>query len=185
MANQSNKVAKAQANNVRYNTYTPEQEITAFIAYRLEGHNASATERVTGIPAATILRWVKRWKEEGFEPGNEAWMEQTFEGFAGKAVKIRDKALARLEKEIDNTSNVGQLMTVVDKLDNKVRLTAGQATSIVEERKIDAEQISAALAKYIEEAAQATIERHEIVYDADKFEEQVLGIEAKSTPETK
>lgn len=171
----------------RYSTYTQEQEVEAFIAYRLEGNNAEATSRALDIPAPTIRRWVKRWKEEGFVPGNEAWMEQTFEGFAGKAVKIRDKALARLEKQIDKADNIGQLMTVVDKLDNKVRLTAGQATSIVEERKVDAEAISAALVKYIEEAAERTIQRHEIVVDAD-FEEQVLGIESnapKDTPDTK
>lgn len=165
----------------RYSKYTQEQEVEAFIAYRLEGNNATAASRMVNIPAPTILRWVKRWKDEGFVPGAEAWTEQTFEGFAGKAVKIRDKALARLEKQIDKAENIGQLMTVVDKLDNKVRITAGQATSITEERKIDAEAISAALVKYIEEAADATIIRREIVVDAD-FEEQVLGIEAADTP---
>lgn len=175
-SNQANTVDK-----VRYATYSQEDEVTVFIAYRLEGNNAEATSRVTGIPSDTIRRWVKRWREEGFAPGQEAWMEQTFDGFAGKAVKIRDKALARLEKKVDTADNIGQLMTVVDKLDNKVRLIAGQATSIVEERKVDAEQISAALVKYIEEAAAATIARHEIVYDAETFEEQVLGIER--TPE--
>lgn len=160
-------------------TYTEDQKVSVFIAYRLEGNNAEAASRVTNIPAPTIRRWVNEWNKTGFVPGMEAWESQTVSGFAGKAVKIRDKALARLEKQIDKAENVGQIMTVIDKLDNKIRLTAGQATSIVEERKIDAEQISAALAKYIEEAAKATIDRHAIVYDAD-FEEQVLGIE--STP---
>lgn len=174
---------KNTAVSVTGGQYSEEDKVAVFIAYRLEGCNASATEHVTGVPAPTIRRWVKEWNATGFIPGNEAWVEQTFNGFAGKAVKIRDKALARLEKEIDNSNNIGQLLQVVDKLDNKVRVSAGQATSIVEERKVDADSISAALVKYIEAAAQATIDRHEIVYDAD-FEEQVLGIESTDTPET-
>lgn len=177
-------MAHQTVDNVKYATYSEEQRVSAFIAYRLEGNNAEAASRVTDIPAPTIRRWVAEWNANGFIPGMEAWNEQTVSGFAGKATKIRDKALARLEKEIDNASNIGQLMTVVDKLDNKVRLINGQATSIVEERTISADQISAALAKYIDEAAQATIARHEIVIDAD-FEEQVLGIESGDTPLTK
>lgn len=161
--------------------YSEEQKVSTYIAYRLEGHNAEAASRVTGVPAATIRKWVSEWNATGYIPGQEAWVTQTVQGFADKATKVRDKALARLEKQIDKAENIGQIVTVIDKLDNKIRLTAGQATSIVEERKIDADAISAALAKYIDEAAQATIERHEIVIDAD-FEEQVLGIESGDTP---
>lgn len=172
-----------EVDNQRYKEYTPEVEVNTYIAYQLEGHNAAATERVTGVPAPTIRRWVKRWNDEGFVPGAEAYADQTVAGFVGKATKIRDMALAQMEKEVKSAKNLGQLMTVVDKLDTKIRLASGQATSISEERKVDASELTEALAKYLNSAAQQTIERHGIVIDVD-FEEQVLGIEsAKDTPE--
>lgn len=173
-----------EVNHNRQKIYDEDQQITAYIAYQLEGHNAEAVERVTGIPAPTIRRWVKRWEAEGYVPGQTAYVDKTVAGFIGKATKIRDMALAQMEKEVKNAKNLNQLITVVDKLDNKIRIASGQATSIVEERKVDASELSAALAKYIDSAAQATIERHEIVVDADVFEEQVLGL-PKSTPTEK
>ncbi len=171
------------ANNpVRYAKYSQEDELAVFISYRLEGNNAAAASRVTGVPAITIRSWVKRWKDEGFTPGEDAWVEETIHGFTGKATKIRDMALSQLEKKIPEAKNIGQLMVVVDKLNNHIRVAQGQATSITE-HKINEHEVSDALKNYLENAAQATIERHEIVIDAD-FEEQVLGI-PENTPDEK
>lgn len=173
----------AQAvNHSRNKKYTEDEQISAYIHYQLEGHNAAAVARITKIPAETVLRWVKRWEAEGYVPGHSAYVDKTVSGFVGKATKIRDMALAQMEKEVKNAKNLGQLITVVDKLDNKIRLASGQATSISEERKVSEGDLTAALAKYIDSAAQETIARHEIVVDADVFEEQVLGI-TKGTPE--
>lgn len=167
---------------IRYQTYSPEDEVLTYIAYQLEGHNASAASKATGVPADTIRRWVVRWNREGFEPGESAYVDKTVKGFIGKATKIRDMALARMEQAIPETKNVAQLMIVVDKLNAQVRLASGQATSIVENREIDVAEITSVLAKYLEDTASSTIERHNIVVDVD-FEEQVLGLE--NTPETK
>jgi len=174
-----------EVNNVRQKDYSEDDQITAYIAYQLEGHNASAVERVTNIPAPTIRRWVKRWNEEGYIPGESAYVDKTVAGFIGKATKIRDMALEQMEKEVKNATNLNQLITVVDKLDNKIRLAKGQATNITEERQVSAAEVGSALEKYLNSIGNETIERHEIVIDAD-FEEQVLGIEApKDTPDTK
>lgn len=164
-------------------TYSEDEKIAAYIQYQLEGHNASAVERILHIPATTVRKWVKEWDATGFIPGEAAYVDKTVSGFIGKATKIRDMALEQMEKEVKNTKNMSQLIAVVDKLDNKIRIASGQATSIVEERKVDANELTAALARYIDSAANATIDRHNVVADVN-FEEQVLGIPA-NTPDKK
>ena len=89
--------------------------------------NMNEVSRKLSIPYTTIFDTIKRNqdKEEFVK-----LREETRNQFSNKATRIIDKALNRIDKELDeqDTIPVNQLSTVVGTLFDKVRLDKGEST---------------------------------------------------------
>lgn len=89
--------------------------------------NMNEVSRTLSIPYTTVFDTIKRNqdKEEFVK-----LREETRKQFSNKATRIIDKALDRIDKELDeqDTIPVNQLSTVVGTLFDKVRLDKGQST---------------------------------------------------------
>lgn len=89
--------------------------------------NMNEVSRTLSIPYTTVFDTIKRNqdKEEFVK-----LRQETRKQFSNKATRIIDKALDRIDKELDeqDTIPVNQLSTVVGTLFDKVRLDKGQST---------------------------------------------------------
>lgn len=89
--------------------------------------NMNEVSRSLNIPYTTVFDTIKRNqdKEEFVK-----LREETRKQFSNKATRIIDKALNRIDKELDeqDTIPVNQLSTVIGTLFDKVRLDKGEST---------------------------------------------------------
>ena len=94
--------------------------------------NVLDTSRALGVPATTVTDIVARYKDE---PEFAKLREEKRADFSAKASRIIDKALNRLEKDIDDEFKnipVNHLTTVVGVLTEKKLLAEGKPTDNVE-----------------------------------------------------
>lgn len=160
--------------------YTQEDEVAVFIAWRLEGENAAAASRVTGVPAPTVRAWVQRWQRDGFTDGELQLIEATAQASIVKANKAITMIMDRIIELVPESTNLGQLVTAFDKMNAHIRLAQGKATVIREDRKIDSDQISDSLKKYLDSMGPDTAQRaNEIVIDVELVDQPLKRLNAQ------
>lgn len=150
--------------------YSHEDEVAIYVALQLEGGNTEACSRVTGVPASTIRSLKRKWRRDGFSDGDLALVEKVTKDTVGKSYSIILKALDRLEVLIADSTNIGHLVTAIDKLSAHNRLAQGKATVIREERSIDSGVVSDSIVAYLESMAEKTTLRAAEVIDIDPVE---------------
>jgi len=106
--------------------YTDEDMARAYVVLTANGSNIKRTTRDTGIPAATLRDWRARWATEG--PPSLSMIEEAATDFVDAAARVRDKALAELERKIP-TATPSALVATVGMLQDKINLARGLATA--------------------------------------------------------
>lgn len=161
--------------------YTLEDEVDVFIAWRLSDENANEASRVTGVPAATIRSWIKRWERDGFNDGELQLIEATAQASIVKASKAATMIMDRIIDLVPESTNLGQLVTAWDKMNAHIRLAQGKATVIREDRQINSDQISDSLKKYLDSMGPDTAQRaNEIVIDVDLVDQPLQRLNAQA-----
>lgn len=115
--------------------YTDEQR--ALVKHLLDSTdgNVKATARESGVPEQTVRDWKKKWEREGAPEEVRAALPAAVDEFVDNTKRVRDKALDRLERTIDDpTSKIAakDLATTVGILTDKVRVSEGKPTSLTE-----------------------------------------------------
>ena len=108
----------------------PEDVYKVMLSYAVT-HNYCETGRELDMPESTVRKIVGDNKDS---PIFAKLCEEKQQDFINKAERIIDKALTRLEKEIDNEENsipVSNLSTVIGTLYDKRALAKGDSTSNV------------------------------------------------------
>lgn len=153
--------------------YTDDDKGTVYAALQVYDGNVKRTSRSTGIPEQTVRDWKKLWEKEG--PSQEIVVASTQprDDFVEKATRLRDKAMAEIERALDAHELKGQpLINAAGMLHDKITLAKGGVTQRTETTQaVDPEAIGAALMGMVQGAISAAQQRAEEIVDAD-FEEQ-------------
>lgn len=103
----------------------------AYVALEANNGSVKAASRDTGFPESTVRRWRDQFKTQG--PPNMESVEAAIGDFSKDADRVRGKALAALEQQIDSgQAKARELITIVGVLDDKVTRARGLATSRTE-----------------------------------------------------
>jgi transposase-like protein len=148
--------------------YTAEDQ--ALVRQLLEAHegNVKRVSREADLPEQTVRDWKKKWEREGPSTEIVAATPAAVEKWVGNVERVRDKAVERLEKALDDPAtkvNVKDLSMTVGILTDKARLGRGQVTSRPDKGQDalpieQARELFAGMARGMLEAAQ---QRHETI----------------------
>jgi len=158
-------------------SYSAEQKAQVFTILEVNGGNVKRTALETGIPRSTIRRWHEDWKADKNLPSLEE-LEQSSGDFIQDAERVRNKALAEMERKLPNAT-APQLATVVGVLDDKIARAKGLASRVEHEHRIalpSAEEITERLLA-LQEAARANASRRDAeIVDAELVEHKALPV---------
>lgn len=163
-------------------TYTDSDRALVKVALEANNGSVKAAARETGFPVQTVRDMKKKWDREGVPAEVSEALPAVRDEFVGRVTSVRDKALDRLDKELDNPAakvNVKDLATTVGILTDKARLVSGQATSRTESVQglpsaKEVRDLFAGFAVGVLAAAQRT---HEEIIDAEWTEQSDLELE--------
>lgn len=152
--------------------YTDEDRARAYIVYTANGGNVKRTSRDAGVPSTTLRDWVKEWETD---PPAVDLVQQAAGDFLVDAERVRDAALATLEKKLGDATP-SALVATVGMLTDKINLTKGLATSRSETVHAlpPPEEIAAALTAAFQGALQAAKDRDQEIIDAEVIEPPAL-----------
>lgn len=113
--------------------YSPSEKARVKAILDANGGNVKRTARETGMTPQTVRLWKQKWEREGVEPAVADVLPAITADIVDSIVRVRDKALLRLEAAIDADELKGRdLIVAVGVLTDKERLIQGQATSRTE-----------------------------------------------------
>ena len=153
--------------------YTDEERARAYVTLLANLGTVRRTARDTGLPEATLREWKNTWEQDG--PPDVSLVEAEVKGFVERAERVRDKALDRLERLIeDDKVPPAQLVATVGMLQDKVSVARGLATSRTETVHAlpDADAIREALGAVFRGAVEAARQRDADIIEAEVIEEQ-------------
>ena len=165
--------------------YSDEQKAAAFLAWTVNNGNVRRSARDSGVPESTVRDWVKVWKVDGPEPELLEITNKIAGDFVDEATRVRDKALASLERSIDSGELKDEkLITVVGVLEDKIRLGKGLATSRSEtiQPAFDVNEIKELLADYVVNTLADTKQRKNEMFEAGV--EEIIPKKGTSQPVT-
>lgn len=157
-------------------SYTAEDKAKALALVVMNDGNELKSSRELNIPLGTIRYWLKQ-EREGKSSKTVIQLKQQVvsRAFADTSVRIRTKALDRLELMLDDPDqkfNPQQLATVVgiltDKLDRINTLTMTHTESSTEP--IDESAVAERLGHFLNENSEAAVERRNVI-DAELVEQ--------------
>jgi len=158
------------------NRYTDEDKAKGHLALQVNAGNVLRSSRDTGIPEATLRDWKKSWEKDGVPIEILEYAEQFASDFVEDATRVRDLALAELEKAIRSGDLKSEkLITVVGVLEDKIRLGKGLATSRHEtvQKLPDASELREVLGGYIAETMRDAAQRED---DINEVEDEIIPI---------
>jgi len=104
-----------------------------YFALQANDGNIKRTARHTGVPIQTVRDWRNRWENGGVPDELLSTSLEIATEFVEQAERVRDKALNRLEEQIDaNSLNGRELTTAVGVLTDKINISKGIATKRTE-----------------------------------------------------
>lgn len=178
--------------------YNPTEKARVKAILDANGGNVKRTSRETGIGPQTIRLWKQKWEREGVEPAVADILPEITKDIVESIVRVRDKALIKLEQAIDANELKGRdLIVAVGVLTDKERLIQGQATSRTENSSAgalpaaEAREMFKGLALGLIEAAEqraatisSAVEREEPIEDAEweQVDPRQLVAAEESTP---
>jgi transposase-like protein len=155
-------------------TYTDRDMANVYVALRVNNDNIARSARDTGVPESTVRDWRSTWERDGGAPQNIIEMAAgAATDFVIDATRLRDKALAELERLIDSGEvKPAQLIAAVAVTEDKIRLAKGLATSRSESVRVDVDpkEVRDQLAKYIQDAIAVTDARDKDINEGEGAE---------------
>lgn len=146
--------------------YSGEDRARAYVVFTANGGNIKRTARDASIPVTTLRDWVRDW-EAGDIP-DVSIVQQAAGDFLTDAERVRDKALAELERKLGDATP-SALVTTVGVLTDKINLTKGLATSRTETVHAlpSPDEMAALVAGAFQAAIQAAEQRDLEIIDAE------------------
>lgn len=134
--------------------------------------NIKGTARETGIPQTTIRRWAEEFR---VNPPDVDKVTEVAEDYVVRATRVRDAALAELERKIPQATPA-QLVSAVGLLNDQIRVAEGLATSRSETVHTlpSADEIRATLGAVFQQALESAKAREGEIIDAEFTEEQSM-----------
>lgn len=147
--------------------YSDEDRARAFVALTTNGGNIKRTVRDTGIPESTLRGFIRDWEENG-PPADVGKIAEIAGEFVEDATRVRDKALAELERKIPD-AKPSELVATVGMLSDKINMAKGLATSRSETVHAlpPAEDVAQVLGAALQAALVAARERDVEIIDAE------------------
>jgi transposase-like protein len=153
--------------------YTEQDRARVFVVLTANGGNVKRTARDTGLPISTVGLWKRAWEEQGPPDVNE--VEVAAGDFVDSAARVRDKALAELERKIPDATP-SALVATVGMLQDKISLARGLATSRSET--VHALPPAEDIAKALSEAFQVAIDSARL-RDAEIIDAEVIDLSSR------
>ena len=149
--------------------YTDRDRANVYVAMTVNNGNIARSARDTAVPEATIRDWRDTWDRDG-GPSSDvlALAAGAATDFVIDASRIRDKALAALERLIDQGEvKPAQLVATIGMSEDKIRLAEGLATSRSETVQTlpSANELREKLKEYVLDALRVTDERDKDIRD--------------------
>lgn len=155
-------------------TYTDQDRANVYVAMRVNNDNIARSSRDTSVPEATIRDWRDSWERDGGPPPEVLELAAgAATDFVIDATRVRDKALAELERQIDSREvKAAQLIAAVGMAEDKIRLAKGLATSRSETVQTlpDPETLRETLHQYIMDTLAKSDERDTDIRDSEGAE---------------
>lgn len=155
-------------------TYTDRDMANVYVALRVNNDNVARSARDTGVPESTVRDWRATWERDGGAPQHIIELAAgAATDFVIDATRLRDKALAELERLIDSGEvKPAQLIAAIAVTEDKIRLAKGLATSRSESVRveIDPKEIRDQLASYIRDAAALADQRDKDINEGEGAE---------------
>lgn len=160
-------------------TYTDSDRARIKVALEANNGSVKAAARETGYPVQTIRDMRMKWDREGIPSEVAEALPVARDEFVGNVERVRNKALDRLDRELDNPEakvNVKDLATTVGILTDKARLVSGQATSRTESVQglPSAKEVRDLFAGFAVGVLAAAQQTHEEIIDAEWTEQSSL-----------
>lgn len=154
--------------------YSDADKGRVYVALQINEGNIERTHRETGVPAQTIRDWRKQWERDGVPPEIVQAADDATDNFVEDAVRVRNKALRELERQVDGQEMKGRdLIVAVGVLDDKLTRAKGLPTSRSEQTvvAIDAAQVRAQLTGFVRGALEMAREREADIIEVEAIEE--------------
>jgi hypothetical protein len=122
------------------------------------------------VPVSVVRDWKRRWEKEGVPPEIEAALPTVIDEIVDEFTRVRDKALAELERQVEDGTLKGQpLVNAIGMLTDKIRLFRGEATSRTESRQSlpEPQQLRELVGAFFEEAVERREIRAEVIDEAE------------------
>ena len=161
----------------RTSKYTDAEKSRAYVIWMTNGNNLRGTERESGVPRSTLRDWIADWEMNG--PPDTEQVEPAVMGFVDEATRVRDKALAELERSLPNASP-SALISIVKELTDRINVASGLATSRVEHAHSlpPAEEIKELVQGFVTGVAEAAQRRREEIIEAEVVEQAPRALPA-------
>lgn len=145
-----------------------------YVALQALGGSVKGTAKQTGVPETTVRRWKREFETN---PPDIEQVAAEAEDYVVRATRVRDKALAELERKIP-TATPAQLVSAVGLLNDQIRVAEGLATSRHEtvHSLPSADTIRQTLGQVFQQALESSRMREEEIIDAEfqDIEQQAL-----------
>jgi hypothetical protein len=170
------------ARPVARSTYTLSDQAEVYVVLAANDGNVNRTARDTGVPNATIRRWVSIWDTEG--PPDTAEVEAAAGDFLAEADSLRMMGLKALKGKLEllvkepGAVNVAQVTTMIGILTDKIDRASGIALGRVEHHLTlpSPEELRAALAGLTAGAIEQARAHQQDIVDAEFVEEEPLAL---------
>lgn len=170
-------------------TYTDQDKARVAVALAANDGNVKRTARECDVPVQTVRDWKKLWEREGFPASVEEEIPAAAEEFTEVALRVRSKAMDKLEQAVDNDElKPKELMVAIGILTDKVQAikNAGKGGSKGDTININLpapSEFRQAIEEYVDMTVQNAKDRDNIIVEATDAEwEQV---EKKALPSPK
>lgn len=157
--------------------YTESQKASVYLSLQVNAGNVKRSARETGIPESTVRLWKKDFAENG--PPNTDVLEAVSSDFIADGERIRNKALKRAEKMIDDEDSklkLAELTALSGMLTDKLNVAQGLATGRVEHQHHlpSADEARELLRGFAEEMASLSAAHDAEIIDAEVIEQRAL-----------
>lgn len=114
--------------------YTDQDRARVYLALEGNDGNVKRTSRDTGVAEQTVRDWKKKREREGLPESVEAALPAVRAEFLDDASRVRNKALGKLEQEIDAGNMKGRdLVVAVGVLHDKIRAAEAKPSARTED----------------------------------------------------
>lgn len=127
------------------------------------------------MPVATVRGWKKQWDEGGVPAEVSDAQAEVVDTFIEDAVRVRNKALERLDKSLDNFDRPKDLATVIGILDDKISRSrqikvSGRSDTLTLGIQGTPEQVQALFTNWASNTVSASVQREQDILEVNAID---------------